>query len=727
MKGLGRHCTLLAPWFHIERGLRRLVVSPWRSFVLLFVWDPTVVQGFTTSSSLTLRHTSRHTGVPTGATRIISRFMAATRLASASVSSRSSSDATAFVDISDDMWQEYRALMADIMVRDRVVKKAKVEDLPAVQEYLLLDAIGPRPLTSIATLDDENHLSHSRQVVKAEHRAFCEQRGWSRAQDEYLQRCLIYMGDWCAKKQLMAPALVTWLKIRESAFAPRENAVSTFLYIFGLQPHDPALSAAVADAATFHDYLYEPNEKTVYLRIKYLIADGEVAAAEDLAAAIPNFQRLRTFVPILSHYCEVEEDGIPRALRLFRRMRNTPSVHFDGETYVLLLAALARQGYFVGGRRVSTPVMEQAGFPATGPPLWDTLATEMADDLLELNETTATVLFESLRDSYGQTNDVLSDREESFEPSVIQNITTASSDSLTIGRVTVNPATGICPVAKTQLRLFALTESQQATVHSALLDMAAAQHEEFTDRLRSKGKLKEGVATNGTYALEQLAVFAEWLSTQNFTAILDGPNVAYYGHSGVHYSQVLLMVKHLESLGERPLVVMPQKYCRSTFFLSSTGRRQTLTEREVQAIADLQERGQLFVVPEYCLDDYYWMMASVAATAAPSQSNTSLPGLRPLLISNDQMRDHKWALLAPRLFRRWTSCHIVRYNFGLYDLDPWAEDRPVNLEPADVFSREIQGNPIPSSRGGTAWHIPVTEWTEEYPHDRLVIRLPEVG
>jgi hypothetical protein len=137
----------------------------------------------------------------------------------------------------------------------------------------------------------------------------------------------------------------------------------------------------------------------------------------------------------------------------------------------------------------------------------------------------------------------------------------------------------------------------------------------------------------------------------------------------------------------------------------------------------------MYVVPTRCLDDYYWMLASVAnqsiareqngncrLVVPPNDESGRLPGLRPLLISNDQMRDHKLDLLEPRDFRRWCSCHIVNYNLSLFGESEW-EKRHVELRPADFFSREIQGNNHGSGEG-LVWHFPVSEWAEP---DRLCI------
>lgn len=140
--------------------------------------------------------------------------------------------------------------------------------------------------------------------------------------------------------------------------------------------------------------------------------------------------------------------------------------------------------------------------------------------------------------------------------------------------------------------------------------------------------------------------------------------------------------------------------------------------------------GKLFVVPAQCFDDYYWMLASVsdqngaALEVAPADGNTTrFPGIRPMLISNDQMRDHKLELLEPQLFRRWYSSQVVTYAISNYEADEW-EDRIVRFVPADFFSREVQGNPFKREESkGTAWHLPVSGW--EPRSDRLCLAVSQ--
>ena len=96
-----------------------------------------------------------------------------------------------------------------------------------------------------------------------------------------------------------------------------------------------------------------------------------------------------------------------------------------------------------------------------------------------------------------------------------------------------------------------------------------------------------------------------------------------------------------------------------------------------------------------------------------------------MLISNDQMRDHKLELVEPRLFRRWYSSHIVNYNFTGFVNGECVDDE-IGFSPADFFSREIQENKAvvgdsTGEDGSVAWHFPVSDWKES---ERFCLRVP---
>jgi hypothetical protein len=164
---------------------------------------------------------------------------------------------------------------------------------------------------------------------------------------------------------------------------------------------------------------------------------------------------------------------------------------------------------------------------------------------------------------------------------------------------------------------------------------------------------------------------------------------------------------------------------------------QELTQGQLDILDTLVESGKFYQVPHRCLDDYYWMLSSVSNQTA-SRNGTDInvipndkgrwPGTRPILISNDLMRDHKLELLEPRLFSRWFSNHIVNYEFEPFVKD-FAEERDITFVKADSFSREIQGihaddankRGEEKNHNSTAWYFPVKGWNH---NDRFCVRIP---
>jgi hypothetical protein len=143
----------------------------------------------------------------------------------------------------------------------------------------------------------------------------------------------------------------------------------------------------------------------------------------------------------------------------------------------------------------------------------------------------------------------------------------------------------------------------------------------------------------------------------------------------------------------------------------------------------LLEAGRLYRVPANVYDDYHWILSSISEQRA-SRKGVDLdvqandpqgrwPGTRPMIITNDQLKDLKIEMMEPRLFRRWFSSHIVNYTFTAFVDDECADD-DICFSPADFFSREIQND---TTSDGTVWHIPVSDWSL---NDRLCIRLPRL-
>lgn len=632
-------------------------------------------------------------------------------------------------------WDAYATVMQDVILRvvPNFLKTLSHADIRAVQAYLLNPEIVV-PLFVNYTASAESF----RNAVRRQRESFVAATGFTKGQLEFCTFCLNYLGDMSAKHQSPASLQYGWYKLRESGLVPREKCVSTYMYVLGLSRE---LQEECFQVASFHDQLFQPNEKTITLRIKTLIARGDTQGAEQVLASLPDkddkssgndseFKRLRTFQAILSYYCE--QNNVPAALRLFSEMRQSKGVHIDADTYALLVATLAKCGCFVAnGQAHTVSGCEDKNSMHSlnpGPSFLDKFFSIMAEDLIELNEKAVATISDGFENAClkNMGGTIKSSLGPSFFDSELTN-----SGNFIVGRVSVDPLTGKCPATGSHLRLIALTTEQRQHVHDTLLDMAAAQQREYVGRLKFQGKPLEDHQSPAVLedARESLGNFSKWLRDRPgapFSAFVDGPNVCFYGHNKIHYSQVKAVVEELEQYGETPLIIMPSKYMEKSFWLPGLGEVQVLFENELTILNQLMDSGKLYSVPVACLDDYYWMLASVANQSASAlngpldRTTENFPGLRPLLVTNDQMRDHRLSLLEPREFLRWTSCHIVKYEIAPYKTDEW-EPRQVSFHPADMFSCEIQGNSHPDGCGSLVWHFPVAEWPR---HDRFCVYIP---
>jgi len=177
-------------------------------------------------------------------------------------------------------------------------------------------------------------------------------------------------------------------------------------------------------------------------------------------------------------------------------------------------------------------------------------------------------------------------------------------------------------------------------------------------------------------------------------------------------------------MGENVLVVLPKKYTYDRFTIPKANQtiKQTLSPKEKEIRDGLIAKGKAFVVPVGSLDDYYWMYASVSMDeefVPPDNPEGRWAGNRPMLISNDKLRDHKMSLLEPRLFRRWYSNFLVNFTFSAFVNDECI-DKEIGFRTADFYSREIQGNV--TNENGTTWHFPVKDWND---NESLCMRIPQ--
>ena len=142
-----------------------------------------------------------------------------------------------------------------------------------------------------------------------------------------------------------------------------------------------------------------------------------------------------------------------------------------------------------------------------------------------------------------------------------------------------------------------------------------------------------------------------------FTAVVDGPNVAYlnqnYDGGRFRPLQIKAVVDVLEARGHRVLVTLPAKYCEavvpnhSKFAtpLPSQEAEQALEEEEIALLEAWRMRGMLYAVPRACHDDLYWILGTTYNCLA---------------VSNDRARDHWTGVFdSEAQYRRWSRAAVA--------------------------------------------------------------------
>ncbi|KAL7540471.1 hypothetical protein ACHAWF_006707 [Thalassiosira exigua] len=552
------------------------------------------------------------------------------------------------------------------------------------------------------------------------------------------------LGRYCARRARSQPMEVAWYKIKEcGALLPKET-IATYLYVVSTMGIADSIGMSVGiggfpnksgdatdeskanafripeEVSTYHDLSSKPTESSVSIRVRALASKGDAKYAEELLEEFKKYiaadessdeiVRLRTYLPIFKQYCD--EGDVSSAVSVFRKMQTTPGVILEPENYVLLLATIAEKRGFCDN---SPSILGQdSGYAHTmGPKLFDEIACELAEEALEITSASAIRLYNALAVGF-----------EEFR----NEVDSTSEDALISNLTEVHPLMTL-PLS-TLAPLNATGKKERAR------RLQSFHRQIYGDMPCDTGKGKENQTPRAKELLQQ---FSNWLDEREgdpFTAIVDGANVGYYMQSfdkgRFNYHQIKFMVDTLEERGENPLVIVPHKYGSNEFY-SSKREVQRLDPTEVEIKHDLTERGRLYRVPGRCLDDFYWMLGSVAdQTASRRGQDLSVPnndpgerfpGARPMLITNDQMRDHRLELLEPRLFRRW--CFIVNYNFTAFVLGESVPGNEIGFSPADFFSREIQSNACtvedPYGWQGLAWHFPVNDWDLD---ERFCLRIP---
>ena len=204
--------------------------------------------------------------------------------------------------------------------------------------------------------------------------------------------------------------------------------------------------------------------------------------------------------------------------------------------------------------------------------------------------------------------------------------------------------------------------------------------------------------------------------------IVDGANVGYYqmnfGGAPPHvdYNQIDWVVKHFEGLGLKVLVVMHSRHFKGKMFPKFA---EPIVKRWDQS-------GGLLRTPLGGNDDWYWLHASLFGGLGQQAGGQGGGGedkdkakrveKLPYFVSNDELRDHQFMMLAARELYRWKERRAVKFSFG--DWNATKKQRELSVAMPKGYSERVQARPagggevvVPHGEGRT-WTIIKARATE---------------
>lgn len=191
-------------------------------------------------------------------------------------------------------------------------------------------------------------------------------------------------------------------------------------------------------------------------------------------------------------------------------MLASKGVHFDSETYALVLGSLARHGYF-HRHAESISELKSLGLSenTTGPKLLDEILTEMSEDIAEISEEAAKVIVNGFHAGFGLSNNSVAGSISTGGkgvPLCSNNGEDLKEKGVLVGRVTIDSTSALCPSTGARLRQLTLDQQQREHVKDTLLKMSSERRKDFRARRQKTTKYKFGKV-----AEEELEAFADWL------------------------------------------------------------------------------------------------------------------------------------------------------------------------------------------------------------------------
>eukprot|EP00128_Syssomonas_multiformis_P009522 Colp12_sorted_trinity150504_noHs@21749 len=233
----------------------------------------------------------------------------------------------------------------------------------------------------------------------------------------------------------------------------------------------------------------------------------------------------------------------------------------------------------------------------------------------------------------------------------------------TCTEIEVDSKDRVCHSCHKTLNSGALLEEERVILNEQLVKFLVSHHKALSGKSEASEPVSDWLKKNGP-----------------FTAVIDGLNAGYTRvekRTSFVPERVVQLFKECERRGWKPAVIVRNHVVARL--------------RRGSPLKDLLQARKVFVVPDASLDDYYSLHASAA----------SLLGDRAVLVSNDQLRDHKMLLPEPArsILQKWQMYHQASFFI--------AEDGKVTIKTPPTIERLTQKNDdcyhFPKDEEGRLW------------------------
>jgi hypothetical protein len=206
----------------------------------------------------------------------------------------------------------------------------------------------------------------------------------------------------------------------------------------------------------------------------------------------------------------LDRGEVSSALRIFKRMRDLPSVVLEAENYVHLIATVAECGFFHPDAPAIEGCLELGFDPPSGPALLDQLMSALAEDVLEITPGLAKRLHSAITTAFKDTE--LGNALDVLHPLAMLQADNklARPEDVLASRVAIDPATGTCPKTGVTLRLITLDDNARQQLKKGLLELCTSESQKFKKKT-FRGRPPPNYQPSGPTGDEELERFLRWL------------------------------------------------------------------------------------------------------------------------------------------------------------------------------------------------------------------------